>query len=114
MGTRYQFAPDEHSLEKTLEALGWGLFFIWVGIALLSGSGWGVGLLGVGIITLGGQMARRYFNLKVERFWITVGALFLLGGVWALFKVRVDLIPILLIVAGIVLLLSPWQSRRRA
>lgn len=114
MGTRYQFAPDERSLEKTLDSLGWGLFFIWIGLALLSDLGWGVGLLGVGIITLGGQMARRYFNLKVEGFWLAVGALFLLGGAWALFEVQMNLIPILLILVGIVLLLSPWQSRRRA
>jgi hypothetical protein len=114
MSTRYQFAPDERSLEKALQAIGWGLFFIWIGLALLSDFGWGVGLLGVGIITLGEQMARRYFNLKVERFWITIGALFLLGGAWELFEVRVGLTPILLIIVGIVLLLSPLLARQRA
>lgn len=114
MGTRYQFAPDEPSLEKTLQAIGWGLFFIWSGIALLSDVGWGVGLLGVGIVTLGGQMARSYFNLTVKRFWIAIGALFLLGGAWELLDVQVGLIPILLVLAGVVLLLSPLVSRRRA
>lgn len=113
MGTRYQFAPDTHSLERALQAIGWGLFFIWIGIALLSEFGWGIGLLGVGIITLGGQMARKHFNLRVERFWITVGVLFLLGGVWELFEIRVGLIPILLVVAGIVLLMSPLLARKR-
>ena len=36
-------------IAKTLESLGWALFFIWVGMALLLDVGWGVGLLGVGV-----------------------------------------------------------------
>lgn len=114
MSTRYQFAPDERSLERALQAIGWGLFLIWMGIALLSNLGWGVGLLGVGIIALGGQIARKHFNLRVERFWVTVGVLFLLGGAWELFEIRVGLTPVLIIVAGIVLLLSPLLGRKTA
>ncbi len=114
MSTRYQFAPDARSLARALEAIGWGLFLIWIGIALLSDFGWGVSLLGVGIITLGGQMARKYFNLRVELFWITVGVLFLLGGVWELFEIRLGLTPVLIIVAGILFLLSPLLGRKKA
>jgi len=29
-----------------LDAAAWGVFFLWVGIALVAGLGWGVGLLG--------------------------------------------------------------------
>lgn len=28
-----------------LDAVAWGLFFVWVGIALIAGFGWGLGLL---------------------------------------------------------------------
>ncbi len=68
-------------LHKKLEAIGWGLFFVWVGIAFAAHVGWGAGLLGVGIITLGGQVMRKYFALRVEVFWVMVGFFFLLGGV---------------------------------
>lgn len=46
-------------LDRKLDAVGWGLFFVWIGVALLLEVGWGIGLLGVGIITLGGQAGRR-------------------------------------------------------
>ena len=52
--------------EKKLEAVGWGLFFIWIGIAFLTDIGFPVGLFGVGIITLGSQAARKYFNFKLH------------------------------------------------
>ncbi len=93
-------------LNKRLDAVGWGLFFIWVGIAFIAHVGWGAGLLGVGIITLGGQVMRKYFALRVEVFWVMVGFFFLLGGVWKLLNVQFGLIPILVIAAGLALLVS--------
>jgi len=93
-------------LHKKLDAAGWGLFFIWIGIALFAHVGWGAGLLGVGIIILGTQVTRNYFGLKLEGFWVVAGSLFVLGGVWELFNVPHDLMPILCIVAGVTLLVS--------
>ncbi len=100
-------------LNKRLDAVGWGLFFIWVGIAFAADVGWGTGLLGVGIITLGGQAMRRYFGLRLEVFWVMVGFFFLLGGVWELLNVRFELIPILCIVAGVALLVSVLVRKAR-
>ena len=56
------------NLEKKLDMIGWGLFFIWIGIAFLVEFGLGVGLFGVGLIALGVQAARKYLNLKPEGF----------------------------------------------
>jgi hypothetical protein len=95
-----------HVLNKKLDAAGWGLFFVWIGIALFADVGWGPGLLGVGIIILGTQVARNYFGLKPKGFWVVVGFLFVLGGIWKLFYVPYDLMPILCIVAGVFLLVS--------
>ncbi len=89
-----------------LDAAAWGLFFVWVGIALIADIGWGPGLVGVGIITLVGQLARKYFGLTVERFWVVVGLLLVLGGVWELLGLQFSLVPVLLIVAGVALLVS--------
>ena len=96
---------------KRLDAAGWGLFFIWVGVSLLMDLSWGVGLIGVAAIILLGQTARRYYDLRLEKFWVAVGVLFFLGGIWELFQVQVGLVPILLIVAGGALLLSLFRRR---
>jgi hypothetical protein len=89
---------------KMLEVAGWALFFIWIGISFLAKFHIGVGLVGIALITLGGQIARKFYGLKLEGFWVIVGLLFLLGGIWELFTPKIPLVPILLIVAGAVLL----------
>ncbi len=104
---------NTRALTKKLEAAGWGLFFIWIGIALLADVGWGVGLVGVGIIILGAQVSRRYLALKPEGFWVVVGFLFVVGGIWELFNVQLALVPILCIVAGVALLASALGGRPR-
>jgi len=93
-------------LAKKLDAVGWGLFFIWVGIAFLANLGIGIGLLGVGVITLGVQVVRKFFNLKLEGFWVVVGLLLVVGGLWELFETKLALVPILLIVVGLAWLVS--------
>jgi hypothetical protein len=101
-----QSSTNRHPLSRKLSAVSWGLFFIWVGIALIAHVGWGAGLLGVGIITLGTQVARKYFGLKLEGFWVVVGLFFVLGGVWELLHVQLGFLPFLCIAVGIALLVS--------
>ncbi len=100
-------------MERRLDALGWGLFFIWIGIAFLADVGWGWGLLGIGIIILGGQGTRTYSGLKLEGFGVVVGSLFFLGGIWELFNVKFDLTPIICIAAGVALLVSVLVGKAR-
>jgi hypothetical protein len=104
--THVERVPDTLVVTHKLDAAAWGLFFVWVGVALLANIGWGLGFLGVGVITLGGQLARKYFNLGVEGFWVVVGLLFVLGGVWEFLGIQFSLVPLVLIVAGVALLLS--------
>jgi hypothetical protein len=95
-------------LIRRLDAGAWGLFFVWAGIALYAGFSWGTGLVCFGILILAGQIARKYFALRIERFWILAGVLFILGGVWELFSIQVGLVPILCIVVGVALLASAF------
>lgn len=101
-------------MARKLDAVGWGLFFIWVGIAFLADLGWGVGLLGVGVLALGEQVANRHYNLKIDGFWVVVGFLFVVGGLWTIFEARVALVPLLLIVAGLAVLVSAFWGKPRS
>jgi hypothetical protein len=103
---------DEVALDKKIDTAAWGIFFIWVGIALLADVGWGVGLLGVGVIMLGAQAWRRYLGVRMELFSLVAGTLFAIVGIWNLFEVRVDIVPLLFVAVGIALIASTWRSRR--
>lgn len=106
-----QSSTTTTGIGRRLDTAVWGLFLIWVGASLLLNLSWGVGLIGVAAVIFLKQVARRYISRNPEPFWVVVGVLFLLGGVWELFHIRFDLGPILLIVAGGALLLT--LSRRR-
>jgi hypothetical protein len=102
---------EKDGVARTIEAVAWGLFFIWVGIALTIGVEKAIGLLVIGIITLGGQAARRFYDLKLEGFWVIVGCCFIVGGLWEFFSPELALVPILLIIAGLVLIYSVSKKR---
>ncbi len=105
---------SKRALAKKLDAAGWGLFFVWVGITFLASLGWGAGLLGVGIIIIGVQVARKYLDLPVEGFSLVVGAIFACGGIWELVGKAAApgaLVPVLFIIAGVLLLLSALMRR---
>ncbi len=104
---------SEASIEK-LESLGWGLLSVWIGLALLTHLGWAIGFLGVGAILLCEQVAKKYFGRAMDVFWIVVGAVFVIGGMSDLSGVHVPVIPVALIFAGVVLLLSALLKKTAA
>jgi hypothetical protein len=89
-----------------LPAAGWGLFFIWTGIALLLKLGAGIILLGIGAIALLVQAAHKYLNLRLKVFNVIIGLLIMIGGFWENYKPDSPLIPVFLIVVGTGLLVS--------
>jgi hypothetical protein len=107
-----QIVADSPGLSGRLGTIGWALFFIWIGVSYLGNFGIGVVLLGVGIITLAMQLVRRSYNLRLEGFWVIVGLLFFLGGLWELFKPDLPLVPILLFAVGMILLISAIWGKR--
>ncbi len=101
---------NTRALVNKLDAVGWGLFLIWVGTAFLANVGWAVGLLGVGVIAIGAQLARKYFGIRIEWFGLMMGIAFVVCGAWELLKIHASipggLAPTLCVVAGIIILLS--------
>lgn len=105
---------EQRTLGRTIDSAAWGLFFVWIGIALLADVGWGIGLIGVGVITAGAQAWRKHLGLNVERFSAIVGVLFVIGGISTLLGLRVDVVPLLFVAAGLFLLASTWRARLSA
>jgi hypothetical protein len=100
------------SVDKRLSAAGWGLFFVWVGVVLLLNLNPAFGALGVGVITLGVQGARKSFGLAFEGFWVVIGILFAMGGLWAMYEINIPVVPILLMLAGVILLVSVLRRKK--
>ncbi|KIF79974.1 hypothetical protein [Noviherbaspirillum autotrophicum] len=114
-----QLGEDRRAAIKKVEAAGWGVFFIWIGIAFLANLSLGVGLFGIGIIMLGIQMGRRHFHLPIEGFGLVMGMLFVLAGLWNLLRIILGqepiphgLMPVLSIAVGIVLVVSAVLRKR--
>jgi hypothetical protein len=99
------------AVSRSISRVVWGLLLIWVGAVVLLGWGWGSGALGAGAILLGAQAVRRYRRIEVEGFGLVAGALFVICGGASLFRLPVDLFPVLCILAGIALLVQAWTAR---
>jgi len=93
----------KRSLNKQLEAVGWGLFLIMIGGLWLVPDEMvreGTWLIGAGLIMLGLNAARYYTGVKMSRFSIALGIIALIIGVSDFFGVELPLIPILIILFG--------------
>jgi len=106
-------APDKAAL---IESVGWGLFFIWIGVALLADIGWGLALLGMGVISLGSQGVRRLSALKVDGWSVIIGTCLLVTGlaIWLPLPTRSWFGPAFFFVIAAVTLASPWMHRRKS
>lgn len=100
---------EERALGARIDAAAWGVFFVWVGLALLANLGWGVGLIGAGAIMLGAQAWRSVAGVRVDRFAAIVGVLFAVVGIGNLLGLRVEVVPLLFIAAGVGILASTWR-----
>jgi hypothetical protein len=98
-------------IAKRLDDIGWGLFFIWAGIAVLADLGWGIGLFGVGVLALAEQGARLRFGLNVEVFWVVVGLLLVLGGGWEISDTSLSFVGAVLVLAGVIFLFSAFRGK---
>lgn len=95
---------------RRVTTVGWGAFFIWLGLVLMLKAGTGLILLGVGVISLGMQVARKYIGLDSDGFWVLVAILFVIVGVWELFEVDLPLMSVFLIVVGAAFLVSALKG----
>ncbi|MBD3220354.1 hypothetical protein GF314_03850 [bacterium] len=92
-----------------------GAIFIWAGFTLLVGGGWGMALMGVGVIVLGEQLVRRRLDVEFSQSWAVVGIALILGGLVIVLDILGALVPIALMAAGVVLVVTALvRARSRA
>ena len=109
-----EFGTKSSDLGRRLDAIGWGVFFVWLGIIMLvKVLPQGVGALGVGAIILGEAVARFLLRVSVSAFWILLGLIFLAAGVAELWAVQLPLLPIAFIIAGALLVFRQTTKAKK-
>ena len=104
---------NKRTIDKQLDAIGWGLFFVMIGVLLLLPEGivpedtW---LIGMGAIIFGVTGIRYLFGIRIQRFWTVIGILALTFGVSGVFSLDLPIFQMLLIIFGISIILKPWKE----
>ena len=96
---------------RSIDAAGWALFFMWIGVALLAGLTWTVSLIGTAVIILGVQAVLLVRREKLDVFMAAVGAVLLVGAITDVYGSIWSLFPALLIVIGIAMLADTLRRR---
>lgn len=102
--------PKE-ALNRRLEAIGWGLFMITIGVLWLAPQGVvpaGTWLIVAGAILLGVNLARYLNAIKLSGTSLLLGLLAIVFGVGEFFGLQLPFVAILLIIFGADMLLRPW------
>jgi hypothetical protein len=96
---------------RSIDAAGWALFFMWVGIALLAGFGWTASLIGTAAIILFVQAVLFFRGERLDVFMAAIGVVLLIGATADVYGSIWSLFPALLIVVGIAMLADTFRRR---
>ncbi len=108
---RNSFAPNSN-FARSVDSIGWALFFMWVGMALLAGFSWSVSLIGTAAIILAVQGTLFVRRERLDVFMAAVGVVLLIGAVSDIYGSVWSLFPALLVVIGIVMLVDTVRAHR--
>jgi len=112
-GTEPETSPEKRSQSaKPLEAAGWGMVLLWLGITSLFALGWPIFLIGLGVIALAMQGLRAMLQVPVEGFWLILGVIFIVAGVSESFGTRFPFVPVALILFGLAALYDAFKKLR--
>ena len=104
---------DTKYLNKRYTTIAWGILFLWLGVLMVvPGDQNAIFVLGAGVILLGLNLARSLSRIPVRAFSLTLGALAIGLGSYALLRpllhgphFEVGFIPLVLIVIGLYVLI---------
>lgn len=102
---------------RTLTTVAWGLFFILVGGAWFYGETYKVDVgttiaIGVGLILVGLNLARSSIGVKMSKFSLGIGILALLLGVARYFGMKLDILPLVIILIGLFIIAEAFARRK--
>jgi hypothetical protein len=107
------------ALDKRIEAIGWSLWFIWLGvIGIITSLPDGSFMLGTGLLLLGLNVERYRRHIPVHDFSLVLGLLALLdGGVdllrdMAAFHIELEFFPVLLVIVGALMMVRSASRLR--
>lgn len=109
-------APTPIDLNKRIETVAWGLFFILLGgfslipKTTISKGFWSIA---IGLIFLGLNVARYFNGLRMSGFTTILGVLSIAGGIIQLLGWKSMDGAFFLIILGAYLILKPWFERRQ-
>ena len=104
---------NKRTLDKQLDTIGWGLFFIMIGVLWLLPEGtvpedtW---LIGMGAIIFGVNGIRYLYGIRIQGFWTVIGIISLIFGISGVFSLELPIFQVLFIVFGISIILKPWKN----
>ena len=104
---------NKRTLDKQLDAIGWGLFFIMIGVLWLLPEGtvpedtW---LIGMGAIIFSVNGIRYLYGIRIQGFWTVIGIIALTFGVSGVFSLDMSISQVVLIIFGISIILKPWKD----
>ena len=104
-----RIAPKK-SLAHTIDSIGWAVFFIWTGVALLAGLTMTWFLIGTAMIILGVQAMLHFKGEHVDVFVAAVGFVLLGGAIADGYGSPWYLIPVFLIVIGLAMLITTLRA----
>lgn len=96
---------------RSLDSVGWSLFFMWVGVALLWGFSWTLSLIGTAVIIIAVQSMLFFRGERPDVFMAALGVVLLVGAVGNVYGSPWSLFPALLIVVGIAMLADTLRRR---
>jgi hypothetical protein len=103
---------EKRDLIKKLDAVGWSLFLIWMGIVLLMKLKTPTVITGIGLIILIKQGARKLYGIQIEGFWAVVGLICIGGGVWDLTDMNAPFGAVVLIGVGAITLYNALGKKK--
>lgn len=95
---------------RSIDQIGWAMFFMWVGVALLADFRWTVSLVGTAAIILAVQATLYFRGERLDVFMAAVALVLLLGVVTDPFGSVWSLFPALLLVIGIAMLADALRT----
>ncbi len=105
----------QKDLDRRLDAVGWGLCFLWSGVVLLVPAlPDGTWLTGIGALIVGEGVVRANLRLPVSTFWMIVGIGSAAAGLGTIAGLALPWFSLVMVLCGVALVASQivrWPRR---